>query len=75
MSVKEAALELIRRLPDDVTPTDLVAAVEGVFGPQVEDEESLLAELDRRLQEHLSGKDPGVPAEEFFRQLRAERGR
>jgi putative addiction module component (TIGR02574 family) len=30
-------------------------------------------ELERRLQDHLSGKSPGIPAEEFFKQLRANR--
>lgn len=75
MSAKESVLEMLRQLPDDVTASDLLAAVADRLGPQVEDEEALLDELDRRTAEHLSGKEPGVLAEEFFAQLRAERQR
>lgn len=31
------------------------------------------AELDRRRAAHESGEDPGIPADEFFRQLREKR--
>ena len=31
------------------------------------------AELDRRRAEHESGADPGIPADEFFRNLRETR--
>lgn len=32
------------------------------------------AELDRRLEDMRTGKDPGVPAEEVFRRLREKYG-
>jgi putative addiction module component (TIGR02574 family) len=32
------------------------------------------AELDRRLEDMRSGKDPGMPAEEFMRQMREKYG-
>ncbi|HEV3386727.1 MAG TPA: addiction module protein [Gemmata sp.] len=38
-----------------------------------QEDDELEAELDRRRAEHESGKDPGIPAEEFFRELRENR--
>ncbi len=37
-----------------------------------EADEALDAELERRWQGYLSGERPGIPAEEVYRQLRAE---
>lgn len=40
----------------------------------VEDDPEFDAILDRRLADHESGNDPGVPAEEVFRKLRERHG-
>lgn len=39
----------------------------------LEDDDLLVAELDCRLEEHIRGRDPGVPVEQMFRQLRERR--
>lgn len=40
-----------------------------------EDEDALfVAELNRRMDDYLSGKDKGIPAEEVHRQLREKYG-
>ncbi|MBX9582603.1 MAG: addiction module protein [Gemmataceae bacterium] len=41
---------------------------------QEEWEEAWVEEIDRRLADLDSGKDPGVPAEEVFRRLREKYG-
>lgn len=38
-----------------------------------EADDALFAELERRRAEHESGRDPGIPADELFRQLREKR--
>jgi putative addiction module component (TIGR02574 family) len=42
-------------------------------GMMSEDDPGFEEELDRRLRDHESGKSKGIPADEFFRQLRERR--
>lgn len=50
-----------------------VALADRLYESVRDEDPALLAELDRRLADHESGRDPGIPAEEFFRRLREKR--
>lgn len=86
-SVKDAVIDAIRQMPDDTTVEDILEALyvrqkidvglrdvaEGRVMSHEEAEERLFAELERRRTEHESGRDTGIPTDELFQKLRAER--
>ncbi len=83
MSTKEAAIEMIRAMPDDATWAEIVAVGREKFGAVDPAEEELTQEewdaawaeeINRRVEEMESGKVKGVPAEEVFRKLREKYG-
>lgn len=79
MTTKDAALSLIQALPDDVTLEAIQAELEDRLGeePALTPEEwkaAWLPEWERRLEDMRSGKDPGIPGEEFIQQLREKYG-
>jgi len=51
----------------------LLASLPKPPGLPSEDDPGLDALLQERLDDHLSGRDKGIPADEFFRRLRAKR--
>jgi putative addiction module component (TIGR02574 family) len=51
----------------------LIASLPSPPGKFAEGTPEFDAELDRRRAEHESGADPGILAEDFFRQLREKR--
>lgn len=71
--VAEKLLSVVRALPE-AEQREFAAALNGALMPDDEDPE-LKAELDRRWQGYQSGERPGIPAEEVYRQLRAEFGK
>lgn len=65
----EKLLPTLLSLPEG----ERVALADRLYESVGEDDPGLMAELDRRLADHESGRDPGTPAEEFFRRLREKR--
>ncbi|MEO2091484.1 MAG: addiction module protein [Gemmataceae bacterium] len=71
--MSEATKELlsaVRALPEVELREFAEALLEGLPTKDADDEWA--AELERRWQGYLSGERPGIPAEEVYRQLRAE---
>jgi putative addiction module component (TIGR02574 family) len=66
------ALAAVLELPPEERAA-IKDAVEQSLDEQVDPE--WVAELNRRRQGYLSGERPGIPAEEVYRQLRAEFGK
>jgi putative addiction module component (TIGR02574 family) len=65
----EKLLSVVRALPE-ADQREFAAALNGALMPDDEDPE-LKAELDRRWQAYQSGEQPGIPAEEVYREVRA----
>lgn len=77
MSAKDAAIALIRALPDDVTPDAIRAELDEHLGDELSEDEweaAWLAECERRLEDLRSGNDPGVPGDEFMQRMREKYG-
>lgn len=78
MTAKQAVIEFVRKLPDDLLPAEIVAEVRAKFGlPEVpgesisesDAEEAWAAEINRRVAEVRSGTAKLIPAEEMFPEL------
>lgn len=80
MSTKEAAIEMIRAMPDDASWADIVAVGREKFGPVEEEltreewEADWADEINRRVEEIRSGKAKMIPGEEVHRRLREKYG-
>ncbi|MGL6094302.1 MAG: hypothetical protein ACRC7O_00690 [Fimbriiglobus sp.] len=75
MSAKDAVIEFVRALPDQLTPADIVAELDSRFGAPgreipVEVAEAAWAPvINRRVEELRSGRVVGIPAEHVFPEL------
>ncbi len=79
MSTKEAAIALIRALPDDATLDVIQAQLDEQLGEeetvsQEEWEEAWLVECERRLARAQAGETESVPHEEVMRRMREKYG-
>ena len=68
MSTKDAAIEAIRAMPDNVDPDDLIDELEAKFAPQ--EDPAFLAELERRAEAIRNGTAKGRPGDVVMRELR-----
>lgn len=81
MSTKDAAIEMIRAMPDGATWADIVAVGREKFGP-VEDEDltredweaDWADEINRRVEEIRSGRAKMIPGDEVMKELREKFG-
>lgn len=64
-------LSAVRALPE-VEQREFAEALNESLSPPADGDAEWDAELERRWQGYLSGERPGIPAEEVYRQLRAE---
>jgi putative addiction module component (TIGR02574 family) len=74
MTAKEAVLALPEEDRWELVAA-LLATLPKPVGVQSEDDPELDELLNRRLAEYESGKDPGIPADEFFQRLRQKRSK
>lgn len=69
--------DVAEKLKDELLalpPEERLELANFLYGSVPSDEDdAFLAELERRRADHESGKNPGIPAEEFFRKLREKR--
>ena len=65
----KALMQAVLELPED----QRLEIADAVYDSLGEDDPELDAVLAERTAEHESGKDPGVLAEDFFRELRQRR--
>lgn len=75
MSVKDAAIEMIRALPENVSWADIAAECDARGGEPAEPEEwsdEFKAMIARRVEDVRSGKVKGIPAEEVMARLKAK---
>lgn len=74
----EEAAKLIP-VVDALSASDKIALAQYIWdslngAPDPEIEKAWIDEINRRVEEMESGKDPGIPAEEVFRKLREKYG-
>lgn len=70
MSPKDAALELIRTLPDDATWDDIFVGLQSHADTDDSLDPQWTEEINRRVEDLRTGRVKGIPAEEVFRRLR-----
>ncbi len=73
MSAKDAMIEMIRQMPDDSTAEEILNVLSTHFGESEWDRE-YIAEIERRIADMDSGKDPGIPHEDSIQRLREKYG-
>jgi hypothetical protein len=72
MSAKQAILDAVQRMPDAASTDDILSALGVVFGgDETPDDEGAarIGVINRRVEEIVSGKVKGIPAEETFPEL------